>query len=103
MARQDTEKLTEEVIDRLRGFRLEMYNNGTVVYTYNDTSEGGLFPAEIEIGSDPEHFGGLPHIFGDKVKISLPNKRTYLHLKEVVVKGFRSIDNILQHPTSDSS
>ena len=66
---------------RLQGFRIDIYRNGNLVYTYNDTTSAGGDPGSV-VSMDMNLPNGVE---GNEVKISLPGKTEYLNLREVQI------------------
>lgn len=66
---------------RLQGFRIDIYRNGNLVYTYDDTTSVGGDPGSV-VSIDMNLPSGVE---GNEVKISLPGKTEYLNLREVQI------------------
>ncbi len=77
----------ELVLERLRGFRVELFDGDVLnpVWTYNDPTPSGSNPGTV-IRID------IPIcMLAERIKVSIPEKRQYLHLREVEVYGLLPI------------
>ena len=73
-----------DVSSRFAGFRLEIFNEGIAspVYTYNAAASGN--PGTVIDLAIPSE------TIGSQVKISIPGRSVYLHLREVQTYGYQT-------------